>query len=157
MDPVEQSFLSSPNFLFMDRQIKTMEMEVQDNKKEIESLNQVIETMQNTRKEYEDSCAAATEQALSELKTMLSKRDNENARLREQRDQQLSELNERRQKETVKLASVNEFKSLAESRGARLFHSPTDIVLTFMPSLGTNQRARIRAYATQVPSGGRRR
>lgn len=51
---------------------------------------------------------------------MLSKRDAENARLREQRDQQLTELNERKQKEHVKLSSLNEFKSLAESRGASL-------------------------------------
>lgn len=61
---------------------------------------------------------------------MLLKRDLENVRLREQRDQQLTELNERKQKESVKLQSLNEFKLLAESREVRhlfllkvVFHS----------------------------------
>lgn len=49
---------------------------------------------------------------------MLTKRDNENLRLREQRDQQLSELNERKHKDHIKIASLNEFKALAETRSA---------------------------------------
>ncbi len=53
---------------------------------------------------------------------MLVKRDNENARLREQRDQQMSELNERKQKDSVKLTSVNEIKALAESRSVIYFY-----------------------------------
>ena len=46
---------------------------------------------------------------------MLAKRDLENARLREQREQQSAELNERKQKEAVKFASIQEYKSLLES------------------------------------------
>jgi hypothetical protein len=46
---------------------------------------------------------------------MLAKRDLENARLREQREQQSAELNERKQKEAVKFASAQEYKSLLES------------------------------------------
>jgi len=46
---------------------------------------------------------------------MLAKRDSENARLREQREQQSAELNERKQKDAVKYASIQEYKSLLES------------------------------------------
>ena len=46
---------------------------------------------------------------------MLSKRDLENARLREQREQQSAELNERKQRDAVKFASIQEYKSLLES------------------------------------------
>jgi E3 ubiquitin-protein ligase BRE1 len=46
---------------------------------------------------------------------MLAKRDLENARLREQREQQSAELNERKQKDAVKYASIQEYKSLLES------------------------------------------
>ena len=46
---------------------------------------------------------------------MLAKRDSENARLREQREQQSAELNERKQKDVVKFASIQEYKSLLES------------------------------------------
>ena len=51
---------------------------------------------------------------------MLSKRDLENARLREQREQQSAELNERKQKDAVKLASIQEYKSLLESNSVNL-------------------------------------
>lgn len=46
---------------------------------------------------------------------MLAKRDSENARLREQREQQSAELNERKQKDAIKFASIQEYKSLLES------------------------------------------
>ena len=61
-----------------------------------------------------------TDKALQDLRTMVVKRDNEIARLREQRDQQLSELNERRQKDSVKQHSLNEYKTLAETRSVSL-------------------------------------
>ena len=47
---------------------------------------------------------------------MLTKRDAESARLRELRDQCQSEINERKMKEQTRLASVLEFKALAENR-----------------------------------------
>jgi len=53
---------------------------------------------------------------------MLSKRDNENARLREQREQQAAELNERKHKDSVKLASLQELKTLVDSRSVGSFH-----------------------------------
>ena len=53
---------------------------------------------------------------------MLAKRDNENARLREQREQQTAELNERKHKDSVKLASLQELKTLVDSRSAGSFH-----------------------------------
>jgi E3 ubiquitin-protein ligase BRE1 len=53
---------------------------------------------------------------------MVSKRDVENARLRDQREQQAAELNERKHKENVKLASLQELKSLADSRSASNLH-----------------------------------
>ena len=47
---------------------------------------------------------------------MLSKRDAENARLRDQREQQAAELNERKHKDSIKLSSLQEWKTVAESR-----------------------------------------
>jgi hypothetical protein len=57
-----------------------------------------------------------------ELKAMLAKRDAENVRLRDQREQQASELNERKHKDSVKLASLQELKALAESRSVCHLH-----------------------------------
>lgn len=56
-----------------------------------------------------------------ELKVLLSRRDADMARLRETRDQQLAELNERKQKDGIKWASLQEFKSLVASQAVRLF------------------------------------
>ena len=160
----------------MERQIVLLENNVKEQQKELESLNQVVVVQQTARKDYEEACAVsdplllsylqpcscltlqtAAEQAVSELKTMLSKRDAENARLREQRDQQLSELNERKQKEHVKLSSLNEFKSLAESREVSFFIAFTNGSLTFgiagahqCPGVGTLE-------AEDASSGGCRR
>jgi hypothetical protein len=53
---------------------------------------------------------------------MITKRDVENARLRDQREQQAAELNERKHKDNVKLASLQELKALAESRSASDLH-----------------------------------
>lgn len=64
------------------------------------------------------SCVSqvASEHTVAEMKAVLAKRDADNSRLREQRDQQLAELTERRHKEQVKWQSLNEYKQLSESR-----------------------------------------
>jgi hypothetical protein len=54
-------------------------------------------------------------QAAQEYKAMLAKRDADNARLREQREQLNAELIERRQKDYMKHASLQEYKSLVDS------------------------------------------
>ena len=48
----------------------------------------------------------------------MMKREVENARLRDQREQLNAELLERKQKDSVKQASLQEYKTLAESRSA---------------------------------------
>lgn len=52
---------------------------------------------------------------------MVVKRDNENARLREQRDQMSAELHERKQRDGSRTHALNECKTLLESRSASLF------------------------------------
>jgi len=67
---------------------------------------------------------SATEKQVHELRVMLQKRDAENARLREQRDQQAAELVERRHKDTVKASSLEQLKLLVDSRSVSVvFHS----------------------------------
>ncbi len=47
---------------------------------------------------------------------MVAKRDHDIIRLRESRDQQIAELNERRQKDHVKMQSLQEMKAVVEAR-----------------------------------------
>jgi E3 ubiquitin-protein ligase BRE1 len=82
---------------------------------------------------------------------MLAKRDSENLRLREQRDQQMSELMERKQKEAIKLTSMQELKSLSESRSVSyalivlfaFFCSWTHVNLYRSELLYFNRRSRV--------------
>lgn len=60
---------------------------------------------------------------------MLAKRDAENARLRDQREQQAAELNERKHKESVKAASFQELKLLADSRSVSIFFDGSSLAL----------------------------
>jgi E3 ubiquitin-protein ligase BRE1 len=54
--------------------------------------------------------------ANQELRTQIAKRDSDLSRLRDQREQQAAELNERKHKDSVKLTSLQELKQLAEAR-----------------------------------------
>lgn len=67
---------------------------------------------------------ADNSKALQELKMMVAKRDNENARLRDTRDQQSAELTERKNKDDRKAAALDECKKLAEARAVSVAPLP---------------------------------
>ncbi|KAJ7346872.1 BRE1 E3 ubiquitin ligase-domain-containing protein [Mycena albidolilacea] len=83
-------------------------------------LSDELQAALDCRREWQEGVEAAANESNKELKTMIGKRDAENARLRDQREQQAAELNERKQKDSVKLASMKELESLAEARSARI-------------------------------------
>ncbi|KAF8070613.1 BRE1 E3 ubiquitin ligase-domain-containing protein [Lyophyllum atratum] len=111
------------------RETRIMELErevavVRDEKtlleNEVSQLLEELNSLRGSRKEWEDGVINAANQANQELKTMLAKRDSENSRLREQREQQGAELNERKAQDVVKVASLRELRSLADSRSERI-------------------------------------
>ncbi|KAJ7902091.1 hypothetical protein B0H14DRAFT_2669873 [Mycena olivaceomarginata] len=83
-------------------------------------LSDELQAALDCRREWQEGVETAANESNKELKTMIGKRDAENARLRDQREQQAAELNERKQKDSVKLASMKELESLAEARSARI-------------------------------------
>ncbi|KAJ7268745.1 BRE1 E3 ubiquitin ligase-domain-containing protein [Mycena haematopus] len=83
-------------------------------------LSDELQAALDSRREWQEAIETAANESNKELKTMIGKRDAENARLRDQREQQAAELNERKQKDSVKLASMKELESLAEARSARI-------------------------------------
>ncbi|KAF9482162.1 BRE1-domain-containing protein [Pholiota conissans] len=83
-------------------------------------LQMELGDLQTTRNEWEETVAASSAQSVQEYKNMLMRRDVDNARLREQREQLTAELNERKQKEAVKQASFQEYKSLVDSSSERI-------------------------------------
>ncbi|KAJ3910319.1 hypothetical protein F5879DRAFT_789750 [Lentinula edodes] len=72
------------------------------------------------REKYEKELRDESAVAINETLALIARRDTDNARLREDRDQRVAELHERRNKESVKIASCEEYKSLAISRADRI-------------------------------------
>ena len=87
---------------------------------------------------------------------MVVKRDNENSRLREQREQILSELNERKQKDMIKIHSVNELKALVDSRSVRppFLHPPVCLTNSEV-SLGAYQGSGVGTHSIEDTPCGR--
>ncbi|OBZ67158.1 E3 ubiquitin-protein ligase BRE1 [Grifola frondosa] len=118
--PSEEFIVESSYYRLLQERASKLEHSANESQQEVTRLREEVEQLQASRQEFENSIITANEQGMQELRIMLTKRDNENLRLREQRDQQLSELNERKQKDSVKLASAHEHKALAESRLERI-------------------------------------
>ena len=90
---------------------------------------------------------AASDHTLAEMKAILTKRDADNSRLREQRDQQLAELNERRQKEQIKWQALNEYKQLSESRSVSRRSGLRALFIEWRcRTLGTHRAASVRNF-----------
>ncbi|KAG6867824.1 hypothetical protein C0993_010583 [Termitomyces sp. T159_Od127] len=87
---------------------------------EVTRMVEELNNLRASRNEWEENVITAANQANQELKTMLAKRDAENSRLREQREQQAAELIERKQSDSVKMASLREMKALNDSRLERI-------------------------------------
>ncbi|KAK7005736.1 putative allantoicase [Favolaschia claudopus] len=83
-------------------------------------LSDELQAALDSRKEWQDAVEAAANESNKELKVLIGKRDAENARLRDQREQQAAELNERKQRDNLKFASIKELEKLAEARSARI-------------------------------------
>lgn len=89
-------------------------------------------------------------QLAQEYKAMVTKRDAENARLREQREQLSAELTERRQKDSVKLASYQEYRALIDTN--TVSHRYILGNSSFTRYLGKDQHLTIRSKALQGPT-----
>ncbi|THV02428.1 BRE1-domain-containing protein [Dendrothele bispora CBS 962.96] len=81
-----------------------------------EELNQAVASF----KVLEEAMQGVIASEMNDIKTLLSRREADIARLREHRDQQSAELHERKHKDNVKTASCEEYKALANSRTERI-------------------------------------
>ncbi|KAF8894030.1 hypothetical protein BD779DRAFT_1797962 [Infundibulicybe gibba] len=118
--PSGEELAKNPHYKVLLDHAAYLEGVGKESRERIDHLTDELHQAQISRKEWEDNHLSLSNQCIHDLKSMLAKRDTDNSRLREQRDQQLSELNERKQKDQVKMASLQEFKSLAESRSERI-------------------------------------
>ncbi|KAJ2917788.1 hypothetical protein MD484_g2643, partial [Candolleomyces efflorescens] len=87
---------------------------------QVDKMTEELNQLRASREEWEKSVIAAQAKHLEDLKVTMSKRDLENARLRQQREQANGELLERRQQDAHKWTALQEFKTLAENQSDRL-------------------------------------
>ncbi|TEB05146.1 hypothetical protein FA13DRAFT_1266344 [Coprinellus micaceus] len=86
----------------------------------LDTAQQDLEKVYQNREQWQQSVLAASAEVIESMRTMMLKRDAENARLREQRDQHFSELVERRQRDERKWAALVEFKELTQNQTERI-------------------------------------
>ncbi|KAF7977744.1 hypothetical protein HWV62_2826 [Athelia sp. TMB] len=118
--PSQEFVMNTPSFRFLLELTSKLEYEAKEAATEMPRLREEVKTLQESRKEWEASVLAATETAKDEFRLQLSRKEAESLRLRETRDQQAAELVERKTKDSAKMVSLNELKSLAESRSERI-------------------------------------
>ncbi|KAJ3748942.1 hypothetical protein DFH05DRAFT_1591193, partial [Lentinula detonsa] len=87
---------------------------------ELRSVKLEYAQYRKEREKYENELRDESAVAINETLALIARRDIDNARLREDRDQRATEIHERRNKESVKTASCEEYKSLATSRADRI-------------------------------------
>ncbi|CAA7261702.1 unnamed protein product [Cyclocybe aegerita] len=117
---LEQTAQENEHYKVLQVHASYLEHSLNDKNGQITRLTEELNDVQRLRIEWEEHATMSSNQTIQELKNMLAKRDADNTRLREQRDQQHAELVERRHKDQVKFASLQEYKSLCESNMERI-------------------------------------
>ncbi|KAI0342170.1 hypothetical protein BDW22DRAFT_244091 [Trametopsis cervina] len=107
-------------FISLQKHASALEHTIKERDLRIASLVGEVNSLRRSRVDMERSFNSANEKKGEELRTLISNKDKDIARLREQRDQQLCDLNEYKQKLSVKQQSLQEFKTLAETRSERV-------------------------------------
>ncbi|KAG6920311.1 hypothetical protein DXG01_005080 [Tephrocybe rancida] len=110
----------NPHYMILGDQTRFLQDSLNESRQQASAVTNELNSLKASRVEWESGVIIAANQSNQELKSMLAKRDVDNARLREQREQQGAELLERKQQESVKLSSLRETKALNESRLERI-------------------------------------
>ncbi|KAF8200665.1 BRE1 E3 ubiquitin ligase-domain-containing protein [Pholiota molesta] len=118
--PSFEQISENPYYKVLLNQASYLDNLVTEKSEQVSKLQEELSHLQTTRNEWEDGVTGSSAQAAQEYKAMLAKRDADNARLREQREQLNAELIERRQKDSMKHASLQEYKSLVDSNSERI-------------------------------------
>ncbi|KAI0697245.1 BRE1-domain-containing protein [Cytidiella melzeri] len=107
-------------FAHLRQHASAMEQTIKERDLRITTLVGEINLLRRSRVDLETSLNLLNEKKGEELRTQIANRDKDITRIREQRDQYWSELSEYKQKSTVKLQSLQEYKTLAETRSERI-------------------------------------
>ncbi|KIY74431.1 hypothetical protein CYLTODRAFT_484742 [Cylindrobasidium torrendii FP15055 ss-10] len=105
-----------PSYLMVLEKISHLNHTITEMEHQVLQNQEKAHQADEARRALETQIPTEYAQQIQDLKTALARRDADIARIRESRDQQLAELNERRQKDSVKNKSILEVKQLSDSR-----------------------------------------
>ncbi|KAF8635226.1 hypothetical protein AX17_004001 [Amanita inopinata Kibby_2008] len=125
--PAVEQVIEHPAYKAMQEREDILQKTLMEKEEQISHLTGELNQLQATKKEREESIQSAFNQSLQDLKTMLSKRDIDNTRLRDQREQLTAEILERKQRESIKQSSLQEYRNLAESRSERILALESEV------------------------------
>ncbi|KAG8213579.1 BRE1 E3 ubiquitin ligase-domain-containing protein [Butyriboletus roseoflavus] len=125
--PSVEVISETPHYKLLLDHTSQLESALAEKTQEMTQLNETLDSLRGSRKEFEEEIQVAAQQVTQELKTLLSKRDADNLRVRELRDQYGAELSERKARDSVKLQSIHELKELAESRSERISQLQSEV------------------------------
>ncbi|KAI0745838.1 BRE1-domain-containing protein [Earliella scabrosa] len=118
--PPDDLITESFQYKLLQERASRLEHTAQEAQSEAAKLKEQLDSQTASRSEFEIGMKFVNEAIVAELKQLVSKRDFEIGRLREQRDQHQAEINERKAKEQIRSASALEFRALAEARAERI-------------------------------------
>ncbi|KIM45233.1 hypothetical protein M413DRAFT_441916 [Hebeloma cylindrosporum] len=118
--PSVEQICETPQYKMLLNHASHLEGLLSEKNEQITRLQEEICQLKALHTDWEESATNANNQTAREFKAMLSKRDDENVRLREQRDQLSAEILERKQKDFIKFSAAQEYKGLWESSTQRL-------------------------------------
>ncbi|KAK0504766.1 hypothetical protein EDD18DRAFT_1343546 [Armillaria luteobubalina] len=116
--PSSELLLESPLYKATIDKISHIQFSNTELQSDIAALKEELALAMEARVAAEESIPTDLGQQAQELRTMITRKDTDISRLREIRDQQQAELNERKQKDATKMASLEQFKALADNRHA---------------------------------------
>ncbi|KAF5370755.1 hypothetical protein D9758_001925 [Tetrapyrgos nigripes] len=118
--PERQLIHDSPHYQLLLLRSAAAQNTMQEKESELQKTKDELAQTIASYKSLEEALQATFDSELNDVRTLLSKRDADIARLREHRDQQSAELHERKHKDNVKIQSCEEYKALANSRAERI-------------------------------------
>ncbi|TDL25907.1 BRE1-domain-containing protein [Rickenella mellea] len=114
----EETIANTPVYKVLLEHASRVEHNAKETVADLSRVREELLELKNNRCVWEADVLASAYKENDELKATVKKRDDENTRLRQQRDQQSSEIIERKGK--VSMKSGDEYKALAESRADRI-------------------------------------
>ncbi|KAI0048255.1 hypothetical protein FA95DRAFT_1678426 [Auriscalpium vulgare] len=100
--------------------VKSLEHALAEKSAQYQAVSAEVSRLHSERKKIEERANKDGDKMVDDLRLALAKRDGENLRLREAREKLSAELFERKQTESTRRQSLDQYRQLAESRSERM-------------------------------------